>query len=111
MALWLAGFLPQLQRLALEGNVVTGMPFYREMVLGICSSPSSARGLLVLDGVKVTAEEQAGVRVQFRQACGQVDLLRCNELRVCVLEHVCADRLPLAARGGGAGEVQVRLES
>jgi hypothetical protein len=81
--------LPLLERLALEGNVVTGMPFYRELVLGICCS-SSPRGLLVLDGVKVSAEEQGGVRVQFRKACGQIDLMRCNELRVCVLEHVCA---------------------
>lgn len=98
------GALPLLQRLALEGNLVTDMPFYRELVLGICcsapppSSPStcyassfsSARGLLVLDGVKVSAEERQGVRVKFRQACGQLDLMRCNELRVCVLEHVCA---------------------
>jgi hypothetical protein len=30
------------------------------------------------------------MRVQFRKVCGQLDLMRCNELRVCVLEHVCA---------------------
>ena len=90
--------LPQLDRLALEGNIVTGMPFYRDLVLGLCSSaPSSApsnappsRGLQVLDGIKVSTEEQQGVRVQFRRVCGQLDLMRCNELRVCVLEHVCA---------------------
>ena len=90
--------LPKLKRLSLEGNVVTGMPFYREIVLGICSSSpspnrniptsSSSRGLQVLDGVKVSSQEHSDVRVQFRKVCGQFDLLRCNELRVCVLEHV-----------------------
>jgi hypothetical protein len=88
--------LTRLERLALEGNVVTSMPFYRELLLGICSSYSGAdtntppRGLQVLDGVKVSAQEQGGVRALFRKVCGQMDLMRCNELRVCVLEHVCA---------------------
>jgi hypothetical protein len=83
--------LHHLERLALDGNVVTGMPYYRELVLGICSSTSrQGSSLQVLDGVKVSADEQSNMRVQFRKVCGQLDLMRCNELRVCVLEHVCA---------------------
>ena len=83
--------LHHLERLALDGNVVTGMPYYRELVLGICSSASrQGSSLQVLDGVKVSADEQSNMRVQFRKVCGQLDLMRCNELRVCVLEHVCA---------------------
>lgn len=64
--------LPHLEKLGLEGNTVTLMPYYRELVLGLCLRPSSGQlstynGLLQIDGQKVTPEEQANVRVRFRQ--------------------------------------------
>jgi Leucine-rich repeat (LRR) protein len=79
--------LPSLERLSLEGNIVTHMPYYREIVLGI-SLRGNKSGLNVLDGVKMTSAEKDGLGPNYRKACLQMDQMRCTALRVCVMEHL-----------------------
>jgi Leucine-rich repeat (LRR) protein len=54
----------QLEKVSLEGNVVTGMPFYRQYMVGLCPR------LLVLDGSNVTAEERSCSKSTTRQLSG-----------------------------------------
>jgi hypothetical protein len=78
-----------LEKLSFEGNVVTHMPYYREVVLGICSN-SRTDGLFLksLDSIQVSSEERRNSRANFRKCCLQIEQLRCNGLRVAVLEHM-----------------------
>jgi Leucine-rich repeat (LRR) protein len=79
--------LTKLEKLTLEGNVVTTMPYYREIVLGLTCMDDQI-GLVSLDGVRVTPEEKASCRVQYRKAAIQMEQMRCNGLRVAVLDHI-----------------------
>ena len=72
-----------LERLSLEGNTVTGMPFYRQHVIGLCPR------LIVLDGINVTAEERNADRAMDRQLSAFYDQLRSNELQNIVLQNLC----------------------
>jgi hypothetical protein len=73
----------QLERVSLEGNIVTGMPFYRQYVIGLCPH------LVMLDGVNVTVEERASARSSSRQLSAFYDQLRLNELQNIVLQNIC----------------------
>ena len=75
--------IEQIERISLEGNVVTGMPFYRQYVIGLCPH------LLTLDGVNVTTEERNGTRSSIRQLTAFYDQLRLNELQNIVLKNLC----------------------
>jgi Leucine-rich repeat (LRR) protein len=81
------GRLRHLEKLSLEGNVVTSMPFYRQYVLALCPRLRS------LDGVKVSGEERAGARAASRKVSTLYQQLRLNQLQHCVLTHL---RLQLA---------------
>jgi Leucine-rich repeat (LRR) protein len=71
-----------LEKISLEGNVVTGMPFYRQYVIGLCPR------LLVLDGVNVTVDERNADRSTARQLSAFYDQLRLNELQNIVLRNL-----------------------
>jgi Leucine-rich repeat len=71
-----------LEKISLEGNVVTGMPFYRQYVIGLCPR------LLILDGVNVTADERNADRSTARQLSAFYDQLRLNELQNIVLRNL-----------------------
>lgn len=58
----------QLEKISLEGNVVTGMPFYRQYVVGLCPR------LLVLDGTNVTTDERSSSKSTTRQLSGTIFL-------------------------------------
>jgi Leucine-rich repeat (LRR) protein len=58
------GLNEELEKVSLEGNVVTGMPFYRRYMVGLCPR------LLVLDGSNVTAEERNSSKSTARQLSG-----------------------------------------
>lgn len=75
--------IEQLERISLEGNVVTGMPFYRQYVIGLCPK------LLTLDGANVTTEERNGSKSSIRQLTAFYDQLRLNELQNIVLKNLC----------------------
>jgi hypothetical protein len=53
--------LPKLRRLSLLGNLVTKLPFYREIVLSLCSQLES------LDGSSVSDLERVQSKLRFRQ--------------------------------------------
>lgn len=72
-----------LERISLEGNTVTGMPFYRQHVIGLCPR------LIALDGINVTAEERNADRATGRQLSAFYDQLRSNELQNIVLHNLC----------------------
>ena len=72
-----------LERLSLEGNTVTGMPFYRQHVIALCPR------LIALDGINVTAEERNADRAIGRQLSAFYDQLRSNELQNIVLQNLC----------------------
>lgn len=72
-----------LERLSLEGNTVTGMPFYRQYVISLCPN------LLNLDGVAVSREERNVDRSTERQLSAFYDQLRLNELQNIVLRNLC----------------------
>ena len=75
--------IEQLERVSLEGNVVTNMPFYRQYLVGLCPR------LLALDGINVTTEERIGARSSSRQLTAFYDQLRLNELQNIILRNVC----------------------
>ena len=79
-----------LEKLSLEGNIVTHMPYYREIIIGLCSSPSNYQNFMLesLDSIPITAEEKTQSRVNYRKCCVQIEQLRCNGLRVIILEHM-----------------------
>lgn len=79
--------LTKVEKLTLEGNIVTAMPYYREVVLGMCCMDNQA-GLASLDGVRVTPEEKSACRVNYRKAALQMEQMRCCGLRVAVLNHI-----------------------
>ena len=79
--------LTSLEKLTLDGNVVTTMPYYREIVLGLCC-PEGHGGLVSLDGIKVTPEEHRHCLTNYRRAAGQMEQMRCSGLRVAVLSHL-----------------------
>lgn len=79
--------LTKLDKLTLEGNVVVSMPYYREIVLGMCCMEGQV-GLSVLDGIRVTPEEKNASRVNYRKAAVQMEQMRCSGLRIAVLTHL-----------------------
>lgn len=72
-----------LERISLEGNAVTGMPFYRQYVIGLCPR------LLNLDGIAVSRDERDADRTTARQLSAFYDQLRLNELQNIVLRNLC----------------------
>ena len=79
--------LPHLEKVTLEGNAVTGMPFYRQYLIGMCAALTS------VDGVAVSAEERRHAKTYSRQLSAFYDQLRLNELQNIILRHL---RLQLA---------------
>lgn len=76
--------LEHLEKLSLTGNIVCGMPYYRENVLYLCGNR-----LTQLDGMRVSTQEKSQVAIQARKAQSILDQYRCNELRNIILEHIC----------------------
>ena len=83
------GFLHRIEKISLEGNIVTGMPFYRQYLIGLCSS------LTVIDGVGVSVEERKHANSYTRQLSAFYDQMRLNELQNIILRHL---RLQLTMR-------------
>jgi hypothetical protein len=79
-----------LEKLTLEGNIITHMPYYREIVFGICASSQSGQdfALQTLDSIRITSAERTNARVNFRKCCLQIEQMRCNGLRIAILEHM-----------------------
>jgi hypothetical protein len=75
------GKLPEIEKLMLEGNPVTTMPYYREYVLSLCSK------ITVLDGNRVSVEERLQARNRARKISVVFEQMRMNELRIVVLQH------------------------
>lgn len=71
-----------LERISLEGNVVAQMPYYREFLVGICPLLES------VDSLPVSDDERNLSTINYRKCCVQLELLRCNELRVVILKHM-----------------------
>lgn len=74
--------LRELEKVSLDGNVVTSMPYYREYILLLCPKVE------VIDGVKVSSQERLSSQASARKAQTFYEQLRLNELRNCVLEHI-----------------------
>jgi hypothetical protein len=74
--------LRYLEKLNLEGNGVTSMPFYRQFIIALCPR------LSLLDNVPVSAEERVPSDALSRRAGAVLEALRTEELRACVLRHV-----------------------
>ena len=73
--------LKHLEKLSLEGNPVTNMPYYREYVLGLCPH------LILLDGSKVSIEERLEAKNKNKKIAAVFEQLRINELRLAILTH------------------------
>jgi hypothetical protein len=107
--------LSVLEKLSLEGNPVASMPFYRVVVLGLCPR------LTTLDGKKVSSQERVAVKANMAQVTRYFDLLRTNELRIVVLQHLagslrshtelCDFLRPLPQSNGGVSSVEVRQQN
>ena len=76
------GQLQHLEKITLEGNVVTGMPFYRQYLIGMCANLTS------VDGINVTPDERKHARTYSRQLSAFYDQLRLNELQNIILRHL-----------------------
>lgn len=76
------GDMEVLEKLSLEGNPVSNMPFYRACVLHLCPN------LGLLDGKKVTIEDRKLVSGHVGKINQYFDTLRKNELRNVVLQHL-----------------------
>jgi hypothetical protein len=74
--------LRYLDKLNLEGNAVTSMPYYRQFLVAICPR------LTLLDNVPVSAEERVHSDALSRRAGAVLEALRTEELRASVLRHV-----------------------
>lgn len=74
--------LKHLEKLSLDGNVVTAVPYYRDFVISLC------KGLQTLDGVKITNAERASANLGSRKLESIFQQLRLNELHSCVLSHL-----------------------
>lgn len=70
-----------LEKLNLEGNVVSEMPYFRETVLSFCTKLNS------LNGTKVGAQERSNLRSRMRKITTLLNQLRLNELRLVITEH------------------------
>ena len=75
------GRMEHLDKLTLEGNPITSMPYYRDYILGLCPR------LIVLDGVKVSVEERHNAKSKGRKITAVLEQLRVNELRLKILQH------------------------
>lgn len=75
------GKMEFLEKLTLEGNDVTGMPYFRDYVLGLCPR------LSIVDGIKVSVEERLAARNKARKVASVFEQLRINELRLQILYH------------------------
>jgi hypothetical protein len=71
--------MQRLEKLVLEGNLCTSMPYYREYIIGMC------RNIISIDGVKVTPLERENARSLAKKAHTFYEQLRLNELRNCIL--------------------------
>lgn len=78
------GEMSVLEKLSLEGNPVSNMPFYRMCVLSLCPH------LVVLDGKKVTIEERRLVSGSMGKINQHFETLRKNELKNVVLLHLAS---------------------
>lgn len=74
--------LRYLEKLNLEGNSVTSMPYYRQIVIALCPR------LCLLDNVAVSPEERVHSDALSRRAGAVLESLRSDELRASVLRHV-----------------------
>lgn len=74
--------LEGLEKIVLEGNVVTSMPFYRDYIIGMCPKIAS------IDGIKVSTNERHNAKSTARKAQSFYDQLRLNELRNVILKHL-----------------------
>ena len=73
--------LEYLEKVVLDGNIVTTMPFYREYILELCPSIKS------IDGIRVSPEERANSKIVARKAQAFYEQMRLNELRNCILDR------------------------
>lgn len=82
--------LPFLEKISLEGNVVTHMPYYREILIGLCSGSDQSNQfrLKCVDSLPLTREEKEKSRLNFRKCSHQIEQIRCDCLRVTILEHM-----------------------
>jgi hypothetical protein len=74
--------LKHLEKISLEGNIVTAMPYYREYLLGLCPN------LQLIDAIKVTNIEKSNSKSSSRKAISLFSQLRVNELQCCILRHL-----------------------
>lgn len=74
--------LRRLNKLSMEGNPVTRLPYYREHVIVSCPS------LTILDDKSVSSEERSSATREFYRNTAYYDQLRINELRNCVILHI-----------------------
>jgi len=74
--------LKNLEKLSLEGNVVTAVPYYRDHVISLCKS------LQTLDGVRISSTERSSATLGSRKLESIFQQLRLNELHCCVLAHL-----------------------
>lgn len=75
------GILQQLEKLSLDGNIVTSMPYYREYMIGMCTHLHS------LDNKAVSSSERTAGHPTAVQVSATFRRLRCNELRYAILLH------------------------
>lgn len=87
-ALYPLSNLPFLEKVSLEGNVVTHMPYYRQFLIGICSAGNDQFMLRSIDSILLTREEIEKSQINFRTCSLQLEQMRCECLRVAVLEHM-----------------------
>ena len=85
-------YLTQLEKLSLEGNFVASTPFYRCIVLHMCSH------LETLDGITVTSHERDHVIQKYSDIENFYQGSRTSELRNAILTHLtnilrCHDEL------------------
>ena len=74
--------LKHLEKLSLDGNVVTAVPYYRDFVISLC------KNLQTLDGVRISNAERASASLGSRKLESIFQQLRLNELHTCVLAHL-----------------------
>lgn len=79
--------LTRLRKLALEGNLVTKVPFYRDFVLGHCAH------LQELDGKSISQEDRMRSTLNFRRACLFISRAITNAVRNSLLGQIVTVRL------------------
>lgn len=74
-------FLPNLEKLSLEGNPCSFIPFYREYV--ICHCPK----LQLLDNMKITSIERQYAIVLYKKLSSIFDQMKLNHANIYLLFH------------------------